>query len=48
MQALIAQGDLDGFLVLCCIKNTWIIIASTPSKPLAEQILRAIERSQKS
>jgi hypothetical protein len=35
---IVAQEPLGDFLVLALYKNEWIVIASTPSRPLADQI----------
>jgi hypothetical protein len=47
MNAQIIQHSDDGFIVAAFTGKIWIAIATTPSRPLAEQIVKAIERSPK-
>ena len=44
---IVAQEPLGDFLVLAFYKNEWIIIASTTTRPLADQIANTLKRSLK-
>ena len=44
---IVAQEPLGDFLILALCKNEWIIIASTTTRPLADQIATTLKRSLK-
>lgn len=47
MNAQIIQHSDDGYIIAAFTGKTWIAIATTHSKLLADIILKAIERSPK-